>query len=189
MGYSAEQVLLPIQRLQLEHDRLAHQDILGFDLYKRLKHMVLHFYKYAGKICCAAESDNSGELRKVLIDSFIICMATANALNVSLGKCIILESPPANIDDLARVLAKGANINPKDLFQSSLRNFSVIGGAMAKAMESSDHMEEGNPRAEMSQLVVSLTTSVLAHLGCMEEPLEPAVKQRFLMVEKKSIFS
>lgn len=189
MSYTAEQVLLPMQRLQREHDKLAHQDILGFDLYKRLKHMVLHFYKYSGKVCAAAESDSPAELRKVLLDCLIICMATANALNVSLGKDIRLDVAPSNLDELAKSLANISNINSKSLFDSVLRDLSIFGGAMAKAMESSDHMEEGNPRAEMSELVILLASSILAHLGKMGGSLEDDIKSRFFTVEKKSIFS
>ena len=40
--FSAESILLPLQKLQQSHDEIAHRDILSFDLYKRLKHMVLH---------------------------------------------------------------------------------------------------------------------------------------------------
>lgn len=188
MSYSTESILLPLQKLQQEHDELAHRDILNFNLHKRLKHMVLHFFKYAGKIQAAGEAQDRNELRRILLDAFIICMATANALNVSLGRSItVIGIAPSDLDALAHKLANTDKLD--DPFASAVRDLVLIGGRMAKAVESADHMEDGNPRGDMAALVPELTHAVLAHLGHHDGGLEQDVRLRLVSVEKKSIFS
>lgn len=186
MNQSVERILLPLQRLQHEHDKVAHQDILSFDLHKRLKHMVLHFYKYAGKIQAANDSQDRVELRRALLDAFIICMASANALNLSLGTVISTEVESVDLDELSEVLAE--RVASENLYASAARDFLLIGGRMAKAVESADHMEDGNPRGDMTRLLPELTITVLAHLGHLGRGLEADIRTRLARVEQKSIF-
>ncbi|NUT75046.1 hypothetical protein HNO86_08335 [Pseudomonas sp. C1C7] len=183
MNRAFEQTLQALQRLQSEHDNIAHKDILSFDLYKRLKHMVLHFYKYAGKIQEASDANDKAALRKILIDALIICFASANALKLSLSSVISTDENATNLDELCRVLARD-NLN-QDIFMSSIRDFLLIGGRMAKVMESSDHMEDGNPRSEMRMLVPKLTVSVMSNLGRLDGGLEAYIKSRFSEIEEQ----
>jgi hypothetical protein len=182
----AESILLPMQKLQQTHDEVAHRDILSFDLYKRLKHMVLHFYKYAGKIEIARTQGDMSALRSTLIDTFIICMASANALNLSLGSVIQCDPGTKDLDALSVELGK--KIQASDLFLETLRSLLVIGGQMAKAIESSDHMERGDPRTAMEVLVIELTQAILGVLGHLNGHLANDVRARLQAVELKSIF-
>lgn len=184
--YTAEDVLLPLQRLQLEHDQLAHFDMLSFDLHKRLKHMVLHFFKYAGRIEEARSASNKDLLNSTLLDAFVICMATANALNLSLGQHIQASMEAKDIDALAHSL--GRNIGNEDLYEGSIRSLVLIGGRMAKAVESLDHMEHGDCRSTMEALLPTLATSVLGYLSKGSPHIEDRIRQRFSKIEGKSIF-
>lgn len=184
--FSAENILLPLQKLQQTHDEAAHRDILSFDLYKRLKHMVLHFFKYAGKIEAARSGANPSDLRQVLVDTYIICMASANAMNLSLGAAIAYEYEFSDINALARELSK--SIGGTDFFGEALRSLLLIGGSMAKAIESSDHMERGNPREVMESLIPQLAIAVLGILGCLDGNIETDIRSRLHSIEKKSIF-
>jgi len=148
--------------------------------------MVLHFYKYAGKFEAAHSTADQDALRHALMDSFIICMACANALNLSLGDRITRESESNDLDGLARVLAK--DIRASDLFSECVRQFVLIGGKMAKAVESADHLEKGDPRLAMEQLVPELAMFVLGALGQMRGGLEDGIRARLSEIEKKSIF-
>nr|WP_315466375.1 hypothetical protein [uncultured Rhodoferax sp.] len=186
LNYSAEGVLLPLQKLQQAHDEVAHRDILSFDLYKRLKHMVLHFYKYAGRIEVARSTGDLSQLRSTLIDTFIICMASANAMNLSLGGKISGIPETNDIDALAREL--GEKLQSTDFFGESVRALVILGGQMAKAIESADHMERGDPRADMEGLIVQLTVAVLSILGHLSGALKTDVQTRLQGVELKSIF-
>ena len=180
----SEHVLLRLQRVQQMHDELAHRDILSFDLYKRLKHMVLHFYKYAGNIEQARETADRAVLSRILVDTFIISMASANALNISLGSKIGKDAE--SLDQLARQL--GNEIVSADLFATAVRELLLIGGKMAKAMESSDHLERGDPRVQMEELIPKLAAQVLGLLGKMGADVDQDVRARLSMVEAKSIF-
>lgn len=183
---TTEHILLPLQKLQYAHDEIAHRDILSFDLYKKLKHMVLHFYKYTGKIEAARENKDEEEFRRILLDAYIICMASANALNVSLGIYIKTEIKADTLDSLAITLSQ--KIDAPDLFLQAVRQFVLIGGKMAKAVESSDHMERGDPRSQMEVLVPQLTEVVLGFLGKVRGGLEIDIRNRLASVEQKSIF-
>lgn len=183
---SAESILLPLQKLQQAHDEVAHRDILSFDLYKRLKHMVLHFYKYAGRIETARSTGDSQQLRRTLIDTFIICMASANAMNLSLGESIPEVAEASDLDSLAHELAK--KIQSTDLSAEAVSKLVILGGQMAKAIESADHMERGDPRAAMEALVAQLTVVVLGILGHLNGKLDTDVRARLHGVELKSIF-
>lgn len=184
--FSAESILLPLQKLQQVHDEVAHRDILSFDLYKRLKHMVLHFYKYAGKIEAARSDGDLSLLRSVLIDAYIICMASANAMNLSLGDFIRCDAESRDLDSLAHELSK--EFQAADIFSDAVKALVIIGGQMAKAIESADHMERGNPRATMEALVPQLTCSILGILGRLEGQIDRDVRLRLRTVELKSIF-
>jgi hypothetical protein len=182
---SAEAILLQIQSEQQSHDLLAHRDILNLDTQTRLKHMTLHFLKYAGKIASAKRDQDLAGLGNVLIDVFIICLATANALNVSVGAQCPASS--ANLDTLASDLAMTSEAG--DHFDQALFDLVVIAGKMAKSIESTDHLERGNPRAELEGLIVELTNSVLISIGRLRVPLSTSVKARWQAIERKSIFS
>lgn len=183
----AENILLQLQRVQRAHDELAHRDILSFSLHKRLKHMVLHFYKYAGKIETSRITGDTVAMRATLLDAFIICMASANSMNLSLGKTLLATPDAQDLDGLAQVL--GRKFRAPDLFSQAVSRFVVIGGKMAKALESEDHMEVGNPRAEMNALLPEMTETVLGLLGHLGKGLDADVRQRLISVEQKSIFS
>lgn len=181
---SAESILLQIQCEQQAHDLRAHRDILHLDTQTRLKHMTLHFLKYAGKIASARLSKDTLALTNVLVDIFIICLATANTLNVRLGvgSFIIAE----DLDQLARKITQESVQG--DIFDLALTQLTIISGRMAKSIESTDHLERGNPRAELEELISELTTAMLSIIGMLKIPLQSAVESRWKFVEKKSIF-
>lgn len=181
---SAESILLPIQMAQYEHDQLAHRDILNLDTQMRVKHMTLHFLKYAGKIAYARDNGDEHELSNIIIDTFIICLATANTLNVSIGETI--KPTASDLESLAHDLAQ--DIGRKTIFDRVLTDLVKISGRMAKAIEATDHLENGNPRSELEKLIVELSLAILAAIGTLDIPITEAIKQRWRLVEEKSIF-
>jgi len=182
---SAEAILLHVQSEQLAHDRLAHQDILNLDTHTRLKHMTLHFLKYAGKIAQARINHDVSTLSNVLIDVFIICLATANTLNVSLGANSSITA--SSLDNFANKLAELTQLD--DPFEQALTKLVITSGKMAKSIESTDHLERGNPRAELEDLIVELSMDTLASIGSLKISIQTEIENRWRFVEKKSIFS
>lgn len=185
--YTAEQILLPLQRLQLIHDQAAHFDMLSFDLHKRLKHMVLHFFKYAGRIEAAREAEDHVVLAGTLLDAFVICMATANALNLSLGEHMKATAISNDIDSLAAALQEERR--HADIYSTAIRKLVLVGGKMAKAVESQDHLERGDCRSAMETLLPELTGAMLGLLGETTKNIESKLRTRFSNIENKSIFA
>jgi hypothetical protein len=59
---------------------------------------------------------------------------------------------------------------------------------MAKAIEATDHLEDGNPRAVLETLIVELSITMLAVIGDLKIDVPQAIAQRWRSVESKSIF-
>lgn len=179
-----EGALMRLQRAQQAHDEVAHRDILSFNLHTRLKHMVLHFFKYAGNIETARASGDLATLQRVLVDALIICLASANGLNLSLEKALGGDTGLESLDP------SSATSGLDDPFRSAVSKLVLLGGQMAKAMESLDHMEAGDPRATMNALVPQLTAEVLMLLKDIgARDIERKVLARLRAVEERSIFA
>lgn len=181
---SAESILLPIQAAQQKHDLLAHKDILNLNAHTLLKHMILHFLKYSGKMAQANHTNNTALFSATLVDTIIICLATANALNVSLGKHIADRA--FGLNELCSKL--GSNVvEPASAYGAFA--LVTIAGRMAKSIESTDHLEKGNPRIELEALIIELTKEMLGVAGALKLELGNEIEKRWKAVEAKSIFS
>ncbi|BCJ04512.1 hypothetical protein PRtIB026_A04560 [Pseudomonas sp. RtIB026] len=151
-------------------------------MYVRLKHMTLHFFKYASKINTAKKTDDAELLRKTVIDSIIICLASANTLRIFLDD--YHQSSAKNITDLCLELSSHkTQADSAAVYSEILESLLTHGGKMAKIMESTDHMEAGNPRVEMSTLVPLLTFDLLKHVTTLDIQLEAAMEKRFHAIE------
>lgn len=181
----ASAILLQAQIDQHKHDLRAHRDILNLNTYERLKHMTLHFLKYAGKMVEASENSDQPLLHRTLLDTFIICLATANTLNINIGKNSVFHA--IDIKNLAETMANSSSV-PPDIFDESIRVLLKIAGRMAKAVESTDHLERGDPRAALEDHVCNLGLAILKIIGHERIDIQKQLDERWLQVEKKSIF-
>lgn len=105
------------QQLQYKHDLQNHFDILSLSRVDRLKHYGLHFAKYAGRL--ARGQDEPKTRDETVIDAFLVCLSSANALNQPL--CDFNADQMAHVNDLA---------------------FTDCAGRFADACEKIDHLEE-----------------------------------------------
>jgi hypothetical protein len=79
--------MLGLQREQFEHDEWFHREIVRLSIAARLKHMALHFCKYAGQFAAVARDPENAPLRlRTITDSFIISLCSANTLNFNLSE-------------------------------------------------------------------------------------------------------
>lgn len=173
-------LLTTLQKRQKCHDERSHQDILAENMYVRLKHMALHFYKYSMRVYVAEKSHNVEVLRSTLVDALIICLASANALKIFLDDYLTIEAD--SISDLFSKLSSN-NKNHSTAFNEIFESLLILGGQMAKIMESTDHMERGDPRTEMSRLVPELFFSLARHTKALDIDVEQSVEQRFIAIE------
>lgn len=181
----ASAILLQAQIDQQRHDLRAHRDILNLNTYERLKHMTLHFLKYGGKMVEAREHLDKISLHKTLIDVFIICLATANTLNTNIAKKSSVYAE--DLTKLAKALAVSST-NASDIFDESITVLIKISGKMAKAVESTDHLERGDPRSALEELIGNLGLEILALIGKENIEINKKINERWDQVEGKNIF-
>src|SRR4051794_23080080 len=73
-----------LQSGQHNHDTRSHWDILCLPVQDRIKHMVLHFAKYVGRLAPGNSFDRIF-VERTMVDTFIIVLAISNALNLDLA--------------------------------------------------------------------------------------------------------
>jgi hypothetical protein len=136
--------LRDLQSGQQKHDQLSHWDIVCLPAQDRIKHMVLHFAKYVGRLAGGADD---AEFRRTLVDTFIIVLASANALNIDIGTAF---KPPNWIP---------SGQQASDLTTSEfLVRMARTTGSMAKACEALDHVEAFDIRSKLEEGVMDLAT-------------------------------
>jgi hypothetical protein len=172
-NHSAFEDIRRLQLLQYKHDLLAHQDILCLPVPRRLIHFTLHFSKYIGALLRAHREGDSQAKTRVLSDAFIIALASANALNVDLEKV------------LPRNGGKGTSLGPTD-FQGSTWKLCEIVGEMAKACESTDHLENFPSRQTLDRCIVDLVSLLGALAAENSISLDRTIAKRWELSEKRS---
>lgn len=187
---TVEEHLLALQIHQLEHDEFFHKEITRLDIHQRLKHMALHFAKYVGKVCdCTLNVQDYNALRKTVIDSFIISITSANALNIRIAdqlpsvKSILSNS----LLEAGVEVAKNLDIDLKDSLWL-VKRYPVLVGELAKACESVDHLEAYDYRTRIADCVVNINCLMMAAASQLAVDLVTEVPNRLMEVKKKSIF-
>jgi hypothetical protein len=162
-------VLRRLQADQFEHDKKSHSDILCLPVGDRVRHMVLHFAKYVGRLAVEPSLDKAN-LNRTLVDIFIISLSSANALNVNLAE-------GANAHGRA---SKPVTGDVRDFF---LR-FAVITGGMAKACEALDHVEAFNSRLELERGVREACWLCIQAAKSLKLDLATATKAKWKAIDK-----
>jgi hypothetical protein len=161
--------LRTLQYEQQQHDEIAHRDVLSLPLDRRITHMVLHFSKYTGRLL-SEEGRQTTRIERILVDTAIICLASANALGVRLADqmtCEVAERPQG-------VLSEWLGIR-----------LAVEAGRMAKACESLDHVEDLPYREIWEEGVLAITALVLRAAEAFGLNLAKAIRQRWAGIETK----
>lgn len=166
--------LRDLQRSQNRHDLKYHPDIVALGTIGRLKHMALHNVKYAARFAAAELEGDVAAFEKVLTDSFIIALSTANILTYDLGAG--LPNTDGDGDDRA---------NSSDFAFRYLQEV----GRMAKACESIDHLENFPFRPEIVRANATLTRLVIEEAGRRNIDLVETYARRIAEVEARSGFS
>lgn len=186
---SADTELMKFQIEQLRHDELAHKDILCLPVQTRIKHMVLHFAKYVGKLVEARQLESHDLLASTLVDTWVIVLASANMLNIRLSEKLNPEDIPyQNLQSIGQAFAGSQFISSKDPFDLALFELGKSTGRMAKACESLDHMEKFPFREAVEQGVLEIARLTLAISATLGINLYHLVSLRWKEVERKSIF-
>jgi hypothetical protein len=183
-------VLLRMQWEQLQHDQVYHPEILALSVADRMKHMTLHFTKYTGQIAANLVERNEDRMNRVLVDSFIIVLASANSLQLDLGRRLREGGvpPDANLGVIGADVGHTAGRPEAPDAAWLLREYATCGGKLAKACESIDHLESFPFRDAMQTEILALCRLLLAETFRRGFDLQAAVRERLDGVERKNLF-
>ncbi len=157
---------------QFRHDALAHADIVGLPMRQQLVYFTLHLSKYQGRLLKALRSEDSETVQRLITDSFIILLATANAL----GKCprIVGAGRPTSLSHL-----RGS--------EALLCAFVEVVSEMAKACEAFDDHENYPSHTVLDTCVGTLIRIVIALANANSVPLFETVPHRWGRVERRTL--
>ena len=155
---------------QFRHDAVAHAAIAGLPMRHQLVHFTLHLAKYQGRLQKALRSQDDETVQRLITDSFIILLATANALG---------KSP--------RILGAGrptslSHVRGSEALMSA---YVEVVGEMAKACEAFHDSENYPSHAVLDTCVSTLTRIVIALANAHEVPLFETVPHRWGRVERR----
>jgi hypothetical protein len=187
---AARRLLLEMQWAQLRHDEAYHREILALSVADRLKHMALHFAKYTGHFAAGPVTERKVGVNAILVDSFIIVLASANSLNLDLGARLVTSGNDDVVDlsSLGRRLAVSLERPTCSDELWLLRSFAQHTGRLAKACESVDHLEAFPFREAMQEEILALCRVVLAEASGQNLDLCVQVRERLTRVESRSMF-
>jgi len=186
---NAAKELFSLQCAQLDHDESFHKDVVILPLGERVKHMALHNAKYTGQLFGAVEKADTGRIERILTDAFIISLATANTLNQDLASSLG-ETVTTSVDlaEAGRKASVRLGREASDIYWF-VREFARHNGALAKACESLDHLEDLPFKSMMCSSNAGLLSTILAEASARKLDLAAAHASRTQEVEKRSIFS
>ena len=186
---TVQRQMLALQWGQLQHDELYHKDIVRLPVGDRLRHMTLHMAKYLGVIVEALEARDDERIEGTLVDMFIIDLASANALNMDLGR----EATAGRTQIFDNLVELGVAIatelgRPDDDGMWLVRRIAHHSGRLAKACESLDHLEAFPFRETLRDHVLGLFKVVIAEASFRQIDLTERSSARLKTVESANIF-
>ncbi len=170
-----------LQTEQQRHDDLAHRDILCLPVQDRIRHMVLHFAKYCGHLADIQNVYNEARFTSTLVDTTIICLASANSLSIKLADSI--QDQVSRSDRTTKFRAQ-AGIS-QELSTEFFIQLSKVTGTMAKACESLDHLESFDYRGTLERGVITIASLSAMVADRARIDLPTLVRARWEGIERK----
>jgi hypothetical protein len=161
-----------IQLEQFRHDELYHREISRLPTQAKLKHMALHFAKYAGNLM--ESGSDPAVFKRIVTDVFVIATTTANTLNVRLADelSVVMSDEFSEMDSLA-AMSKALTVNA---------------GRMAAACEKLDHLEDYPFRPVIKAATLELLRASLNVCRSETWAIQDLVAARLHPIKQKSIF-
>jgi hypothetical protein len=183
---NAGDILTRLHHDQREHDLRAHEDVFYLPYPWRMRHLTFHVAKYSGRL---ASSPTAEEVEKTIVDAFIVALSAADLLKINFSKefgKMVAVSDHSNLAALGQALDTG-EADDGNVVGWYFRQLALIGGRMAKACESLDHMEPVAYRDLLSQAVISLARTSLVTANRLRLDLEGRVRRRWEEIEAERI--
>ncbi len=153
-----------LQHAQQVHDELAHSDIVEASLERRLTHYTLHFTKYQARLLTSLSDEAA--LERPLVDSFIIVLAAANAVDLDLQRSWNFQPPGCDWIEL-------------------VHQYVEVVGKMAKACEAADHHEVFPYHHVWNETITQLATIICALASLANCNLVTKIPVRWQEIEGK----
>lgn len=155
-----------VQLVQFEHDEKYHREICRLSTQDRLRHMSLHFAKYAGRLL---DDPCEADFRQITVDTMVIAVSCANILNVDLPRKFVPAAGKPSRSEYTRQLA-------------------IAAGKMAAACEKLDHLEDFPFRQTLTAQALGILADSIALFHT--EGWEPVqeMSERLAKIKAKSIF-
>lgn len=195
--------LITLQNEQFKHDEDYHRDILYLTYQDRFKHDALHYGKYSGRFADLLISDAPNEkiksvVKKTLVDTFIICLHSAEQLHMNLEEYFkekLNVDRDLSIQELTDILKEASpdiysslnSQNDKEKLLSLMLKITIIGGRMQKAAEELDHMI-GIPSDQIRDDLGNLLVILLVAGNIWGVDYEKDVRNRWEDIAKKTKF-
>lgn len=157
---------------QLRHDALAHAEIASLPMRRQLVHFILHLSKYQGRLLKALRSEDAESVQRLVTDSFIILLATANALGKS--PKIASAGRPTSVSHLRSS-------------EALMLAYVEVVGEMSKACEAFDDKENYPSHSMLDACLGTLLRIVIALANVHGVPLLETVPHRWSRVERRAL--
>ena len=156
-----------VQFAQFEHDEKYHREISRLPIQDRLRHMAMHFAKYAGRL---HEDQAVPQFERIATDTLIIAISCANILNVDLA-------------------AKSLAVGCADASQAAFtKRLAIAAGRMAAACERLDHLEDYPFRQAMVDETLAILAASLELFSAQGWKPVQVMEGRLAPIKAKSIF-
>lgn len=177
-----------LQWRQHQHDVAYHHEIVILSVKNRVTHMTLHFAKYTAHLFSSIATGDDDLFERILIDSFVISLATANALKQDLGKAVEDHyGRPNSLNRLGKKVLKEMYDGDEEPFWIA-RRLAKYTGQLAKACESMDHIEDYPFRTQMEEASFLLFRVILAESSRLEFDLIKGYFTRLHELEQTGLF-
>lgn len=161
-----------LQGEQLRHDAVAHADIAALPMRRQLVNFILHLSKYQGRLLRALHSRDEESIQRLITDSFIILLATANALGKS--PKIVGAGRPTSLSHLRTS-------------EALLCAYVEVVGEMSKACEAFDDDDDYPSYIMLDSCLGTLLRIVIALANVNGVPLLETVPHRWSRVERRAL--
>jgi hypothetical protein len=168
--------LAQLQTRQVIHDAKYHADVANMPLESRMRHLVLHFAKYVGKLA-QCQSDGDPVLKDTLVDVLIIALSARGALNEDCSDSLTYSGSSLQlVGTQANALAHG-------VFVALARET----GRMAKACEALDHNEQLPYLSIWNAGANNVLQIAGSALQMLSVDISAAVQNRWMKIESAGI--
>jgi hypothetical protein len=169
-------VLLPadldwLQAEQLRHDAIAHAHVVALPMRRQLVNFTLQLAKYQGRLLKALRCADTDSIQILITDSFIILLATANALGKS--PAIFAAGRPTSLSHLRSS-------------EALMLAYIEVVGEMSKACAAFDDHEDYPSHSMLHTGVSTLCRVVLALANVNQVPLLESIPHRWSRVERRA---